>query len=862
MKSRIGLRLVISIVLFSSLITLVSTGLRIYADYRGDLRNIESYMGLIRQSYLQSLSSSLWQFDDEQIRIQLNGLVHLPDMEYLEIRSEEGNFWAAGEVQSEHLITNEFPLTHVHAGEETTIGSLRVAFSLDNVYQRLLHKTLTILVNNAIKTFLVSGFTLLIFHFFVTRHLTQLAAWLHGLKDGVAAGELRLHRPARPAGKEDELDAVVRAMNGMQTSMRIYLADLVKSENRYKTLTENIPVKIFHKDRSSVYVACNKNYADDLHISPEQIEGKTDYDFHPPDLADKYRQDDGRVMESGATSLFEEEYVLDSRRIIIQTVKTPLRDDAGKVIGILGVFRDISARKKAEDELKNSNALLNAIIEGTTDAVFLKDLEGRYLMANQSTCQAIGRPRREIIGRNDRELFAAASAAVIVDVDESVMRSGTTRLAEEKIATAYGEETYWLTNKSPYRDKDGNIVGLIGISRNITDIRKAEKEKNELQDRLRQAEKMEAIGTLAGGIAHDFNNILAAIIGYAELAREDLADRNRLLADIDEILHGALRAGDLVKQILTFSRKGREELQPLEPAPVVREALRLMRASLPSTIVMQEEIDGACGCIMADPTHIHQVLVNLCTNASHALPDEQGIIKIRLARVDMPSPGLAEDSGAGTQPFVELTVSDTGHGMSGETRERIFEPYFTTKEVGKGSGMGLAVVHGIVQSSGGFINVESEPGKGTTFRVYFPVVAAEQTAEAAGKECGPLPGGTERILVIDDEERIVALQKAVLTRLGYQVTAMTDSRSALALFLSAPEDFDLIVTDQTMPVIPGSELSERIVQARPDMRIILCTGYSSMISEDKARQIGIKRFLMKPVSGTLLARIVREVLDG
>ena len=857
------MRLVIFIVLFSSLITLISTGVQIYADYRGDLRNIESRMGLIRQSYLQSLSNSVWQFDAEQIQIQLDGLVHLPDMEYLEIRSAEGDFWSAGTGQSNHQLKNEFPLTHLHAGKETLIGSLRVAFSLDNVYQRLLHKTLIILVNNAIKTFLVSGFTLLIFHFFVTRHLTQLAAWLHGLKDGVAAGELRLSRPAQQAGKADELDAVVQAMNGMQTSMRNYLADLVKSENRYKTLIENIPVKIFHKDRASVYVACNKNYAADLHIAPEEIEGKTDYDFYPPEVAEKYQQDDRRVMESGETLSLEEEYVVDfQHRYVIQTVKTPLRDDAGQVVGILGVFQDISARKKAEDELKNSNTLLSAIIEGTTDAVFLKDLEGRYLMANQAACQAIGRPRREIIGKEDRELFAAASAAVIVDVDEYVMRSGTTRLAEEKIATAYGEETYWLTNKSPCLDKDGKIVGLIGISRNITDIRQAEKEKEELQDRLRQGEKMEAIGTLAGGIAHDFNNILAAIIGYAELAREDLADRNRLLADIDEILHGALRAGDLVKQILTFSRKGREELQPLKPAPVVREALRLMRASLPSTIVMQEEIDAACGCIMADPTHIHQVLVNLCTNASHALPDEQGIIKIRLARVDMPSPGLAEDSGAGTQPFVELTVSDTGHGMSGETRGRIFEPYFTTKEVGKGSGMGLAVVHGIVQSSGGFINVESEPGKGTTFRVYFPVVAAEQTAEAAGKECGPLPGGTERILVIDDEERIVALQKAVLTRLGYQVTAMTSSRSALALFLSAPGDFDLIVTDQTMPVIPGSELSERIVQARPDMRIILCTGYSSMISEDKARQIGIKRFLMKPVSGTLLARIVREVLDG
>ncbi|MFA7348781.1 MAG: response regulator [Desulfurivibrionaceae bacterium] len=387
-----------------------------------------------------------------------------------------------------------------------------------------------------------------------------------------------------------------------------------------------------------------------------------------------------------------------------------------------------------------------------------------------------------------------------------------------------------------------------------------EEEKSTLEAQLRQAQKMEAIGTLAGGVAHDFNNILAAILGYTELAKQQMSpgsDPDRCLA---EVLKATYRAKELVQQILAFSRKGDQEIKPMRIQCVVKEALKLLRASLPATIDIQQRINPDCQAILADPTRIHQIVLNLCTNASHAMEAKGGTLSVLLEDTAL-GPEEAQAQGLEAGDYVLLVVSDTGHGMDKEVMDHIFEPYFTTKEQGKGAGMGLAIVHGLVTASRGKISVASTLGQGTTFRIFFPQVPDKAGGEAPRKICALPEKGSERIWVIDDEQAIVAMEKLALERLGYQVRLFSDSEEALAAFRGDPQGCDLVVTDQTMPHLSGLELAKAFLAIRPDLPIILSTGYSSQASEEDAAQAGIRRFIMKPVNIAQLAAAIRELLD-
>jgi two-component system cell cycle sensor histidine kinase/response regulator CckA len=517
--------------------------------------------------------------------------------------------------------------------------------------------------------------------------------------------------------------------------------------------------------------------------------------------------------------------------------------------------------RQAEVALRESESRLNTILDNVGAYIFIKDTNYRYTYANRKVCELFGCTLEEIQGKDDAAFFSQASRKEIRRSDRPVIERGETVMREETDLSSDGvPRTYW-TVKLPLRDNSGNVCGLCGISTDISDRKRAEEEQKFLQRQLAQAHKMEAVGTLAGGIAHDFNNILAAILGYSELAQEEIQEGSRAREYLDQIFKAGNRAKDLVRQILTFSRKRPEAQQfSLQPAPVIKEALKLMRATLPTTIRIEEEIYSDCGFILANPTHIHQVLVNLCTNALHAMEDEKGTLTVKLSRAMFTEDEIINEPNVSAGSFVELAVTDTGHGMDKGTLERIFEPYFTSKEIGKGSGMGLALVHGIVQGCEGFIKVESELGKGTTFHIFFPAME-EKATEVPEEQREELPKGNERILAIDDEEIIVDMYRDTLERLGYRVTAYHNGEEALREFQSSPASFDLIITDQTMPHLTGADLAEKILQIRPDIPIILCTGHSAAISEEKAKEMGIERFVMKPVSRQELAIMVREVLD-
>jgi signal transduction histidine kinase/ActR/RegA family two-component response regulator len=377
---------------------------------------------------------------------------------------------------------------------------------------------------------------------------------------------------------------------------------------------------------------------------------------------------------------------------------------------------------------------------------------------------------------------------------------------------------------------------------------------------LQQAMKLQAIGTLAGGIAHDFNNILFPIVGYTELTMDDVPEDSQARQNLEEILKATNRAKGLVQQILTFSRQGGQERKPLKVQILIKEALKLLRATIPSTIEIECNINEACRHIMGDPTQIHQVVVNLCTNAYHAMQETGGTLEVGLEEVDISYEKSVERVGMKVGPHLELTVKDAGHGMGPDVMERIFEPYYTTKEQGKGTGLGLSVIHGIIKNHGGDIGVSSQPGKGATFTVYLPVID-DIDVEIEPIEAASANRGNEHILLVDDEEQIIDIEKQILERLGYRVTAKTDSQEALEEFSTRSEKFDLVITDMTMPKMSGDQLALKLMDIKPDIPVILCTGFNETINEEKALAMGIDRFVMKPIVKNDLAKTIRSVLD-
>ncbi len=394
-----------------------------------------------------------------------------------------------------------------------------------------------------------------------------------------------------------------------------------------------------------------------------------------------------------------------------------------------------------------------------------------------------------------------------------------------------------------------------GISIVATDLG----EQRALEQQIRQSQKMEALGTMAGGIAHDFNNLLAAVIGFTELLLEDIPPGDPAHGHAVRVMEAGIRGRELVKHMLTFSRQGEQQKRPLRMSAIIKESADLLRASIPTTISVNVNIVSESALIMADPVQIQQVLINLCTNAAYAMRERGGVLDIELSDFSIgPEEASAHDMEPGS--YMRLLVRDTGTGMPVRTRDRIFDPFFTTKPVNEGTGLGLSVVMGIVKQSGGYITVESKPGKGSVFTAYFPKVAGRPMAEAPGKE-DVLPAGSERILFVDDEEVLLEMGKDLLTRLGYEVTGERNSREALALVTRDPARFDLVITDQTMPEMTGIELAQKILAIRPDMPIILSTGFSYLVDAESAKAAGIRGFAMKPLTRREMAKIVRRVLD-
>jgi PAS domain S-box-containing protein len=633
--------------------------------------------------------------------------------------------------------------------------------------------------------------------------------------------------------------------------------EIRESAAKLKNITANVPGVVFqfHATPEHEYSVgfVNTKAVDLLGLDvPQDRFMKAFASGIPEEDRDRYEASIRAAVDEVKTWRYEGRFIKPSGQHLWfsgSATPQPLED------GILfnGVLVDITERRKMEEALW----LTQFCLDKASIGIFRIDSEAQILAVNDQACKSLGYTQEELSRMTLFEISPEFNPQVWSDHIQTLRQSGV------------------RTIETRHRHKNGHIFPVeilinilefggeefhIAFVQDISDRKQAEQDAKQMETALQHAQKMEAIGTLAGGIAHDFNNILAAIIGYSELALSNEDMDPRVTNNMEKILLAGKRARDLVRQILAFSRRGESELKPLLVAPLVKEAVKLLRSSLPTSIEISQQISPETRTIMADPTQIHQIVMNLCTNAAHAMEESGGRLTIRLSQPKLTDRDLRLHPELTPGYFLKLSVQDTGMGIPPDALEKIFEPYFSTKDKGKGTGLGLAVVHGIVHSYGGAIYAYSEPNCGSTFNVYIPT--SEDEVQTEDRVTTELPGGSERILLVDDEPVLLDVGQQMLEKLGYHVSIYQNSCEALAVFRQSPDLFDLVLTDMTMPVMTGDKLAVEIMQIRPEIPIIICTGYSSLISSEGALEMGIKAFLYKPIVEMDLAHTVRQVLDA
>jgi len=651
----------------------------------------------------------------------------------------------------------------------------------------------------------------------------------------------------------------------LKVTTRLYLSEMAlqQSEEKYKTILDNIEDGYFEVDTAGNFTFFNDSMCKILGFSASEMMGMNNRSFMDQENAEKVFQIFHQVFATGVPSKgFGWEVIKsDGTKRYLDTSVSLIKGKDGLAVGFRGVARDMTDRKLVEEELKESRAKYRQLFNHAPAGIYEIDfIKGKLVSVNDVICEYTGFTKEELLSMSAFDLLTKESQEIFIDrLDRLFNGEKISNVIENKVRTKDGREIWVLFNTRFVYDEDGHPTGATVVTHRIDERKKSEEEKKRLEGQLRQAQKMEAIGTLAGGIAHDFNNILSAIMGYTEISMLKSPEDSKIHQFLKETMKASTRARELVKQILAFSRKNDYECKPVQADKIICESLKILKSSLPSSIDIQVDIDPDVGLIAGDDVQIQQVVINLCTNAAHAMKMDGGTLGISLVNVALNEEDVSTYPEIQSGLFLKLCVSDTGNGIPGHVMDRMFDPYFTTKQKGKGTGLGLSIVQGIIKAHNGFITVDSVLGKGAVFNVFFPrsdgdIISPEEASE-------DIPTGSERILFVDDEKALVDIGKQMLEHLGYQVTTRAISNDALSFFQSDPFLFDLVITDMTMPEMTGEKLAVKLMKIRSNIPIILCTGHNDDITENDAEEMGIKAFIMKPYLISDLAKTVRQVID-
>ncbi len=639
------------------------------------------------------------------------------------------------------------------------------------------------------------------------------------------------------------------------TDRKMMEKQLRDSEELHRLTLSNISDAVFITDNEGKFTFVCHNVAVIFGYSKKEVEALGNIDTL---LGENHFN---RIELENSKELRNIEYTIQEKSGSHHTVLINIKLVEVKEGSILYTCRDITDLKVTEAALKESEQKFKLLFENVPLSYQLLDEDGNLIEVNQTWLHTLGYTKDDVIGKNFSDFLVPEWKANFIKKFLWSKAVGEVLGVEFEIARKDGTKIFVSFQSKTTKTPNSTFKQTHCVLNDITNQKRIEKAQELMKQNLTQMQKIESIGNLAGGIAHDFNNILFPIIGMSEMLMEDFSPDSPEYEDVKEILQAGKRGSELVMQILSFSRQHEHKMMPVRVQKIMKEVLKLTRATIPSSIEIQINIQQDCGIVLADPIQLHQVGMNLITNAYQSIDSANGKINIELKEVSL---NKEKDLKISLPPgkYVQLLVSDSGIGMPPEILDKVFEPYFTTKARGKGTGLGLAVVYGIIKEHNGDIFVYSHEGKGTSFKVYLPLIQKTVSTNNTSIDESELKKGNERLLILDDEESVVKILSKMLIRLGYKTTGFTNSDEALSKFKSDPEKFDLIISDMTMPEMTGDEFARKVISIRPELPIILCTGYSEKIDKELAESIGIRGFLMKPVVKYDMAHLVRKLLDG
>ena len=853
LKSRLARKQLFYILVFSSIITLIGTLVQLLYEYRSERQYMETQLSQIQTSHLPSLTNSLWALDDRQMAIQLNNILSLRDIVYLEIRDDSGVIASAGTQQSTGTVSRSYSMVYQKDGTATDIGTLTAQASKEGVYQRMVRRIFVILVTQGLKTFFVSLFILFIIHRKVIQYLIKLSRYAQGMRSDRLQSKPDLDRSV--SNPPDELDQLTGAINSMRHRL---LQDIsIQKKNaealqRYEHIISSSTDLMSFVDHNYIYLAVNDAYLaahakkreDIVGVSVERLMGKEKFEQIAKGNLDRALNGDTVQYQSWF------DYAGIGRRFM-DVKYHPHVGRRGTINGVVVCVHDLTERMEAEQGM-------SFLFDQSLVMLFIWDMEKKRMVR-------VNKEALRVTGRSEEELLAIRLIDIVHPDDRTYSLKAMARLADGAPLVAH--HTRHVTAGGEIRVFEWNAVSdperqrIYAMAKDITERKKAEEEREKLQTQLNQARKLESIGQLAGGVAHDFNNMLSIITGHAEMMIEDLDPHHPMATRLNEIRNAAERSADFTRQLLAFARK-----QTIAPIVLnLNETIEGMRSMLERLIGEDIDLTWIPGAelwsVKLDPSQIDQILANLCVNARDSI---SGVGKITIETANITLDEAYCKSHGEFQPgeYVMLTVSDSGCGIDKENFDKVFEPFFTTKNIGQGTGLGLSTVYGIVKQNDGLINVYSEPGKGTTFKIYLRRYGEEITPSNDGRKAVTTATGGETILVVEDEASILTMTRMMLERLGYTPLCANRPSEAVKIAESHTEAIHLLITDVVMPEMSGRDLADRLGNMYPNLKILYMSGYpANVIVHHGVLDNGVL-FIDKPFTHQALSAKVRQALDG